>query len=45
MRIRVLIADDFPLVREGIATALGQDPAIEVVALASTGREALELAE
>jgi DNA-binding NarL/FixJ family response regulator len=45
VRIRVLIADDFPLVREGIATALGQDPAIEVVALASTGREALELAE
>jgi len=45
MKIRVLIADDFPLVREGIATALGQDSAIEVVALAATGREALELAE
>jgi DNA-binding NarL/FixJ family response regulator len=45
MRIRVLVADDFPLVCEGIAQALSQDAAIEVLALASTGREALELAE
>jgi DNA-binding NarL/FixJ family response regulator len=45
VKIRVLVADDFPLVREGIATALGHDPAFEVVALAGTGREALALAE
>lgn len=45
MKIRVLVADDFPLVREGIAAALGHDPAFEVVALVGTGREALELAE
>ena len=45
MKIRVLVADDFPLVREGIARALSQDPAIEIVALAATGREALALAE
>jgi DNA-binding NarL/FixJ family response regulator len=45
MKIRVLVADDFPLVREGISRALGQDSAIEVVGQASGGREALELAE
>jgi DNA-binding NarL/FixJ family response regulator len=45
VKIRVLVADDFPVVREGIAKALGQDAAIEIVALAATGREALELAE
>jgi DNA-binding NarL/FixJ family response regulator len=44
VKIRVLVADDFPLVREGIARALGQDSAIEIVALAATGREALALA-
>jgi two-component system NarL family response regulator len=45
MRIRVLVADDFPLVREGISRALVHDSAIEVVGQASGGREALELAE
>jgi DNA-binding NarL/FixJ family response regulator len=45
MRIRVLVADDFPLVREGISRALARDPAIEVVGQASGGREALKLAE
>jgi DNA-binding NarL/FixJ family response regulator len=45
MKIRVVVADDFPLVREGIVRALDADPAIEVVAQATDGREALELAE
>jgi two-component system NarL family response regulator len=45
MKIRVVVADDFPLVREGIARALNADPGIEVVAQATDGREALELAE
>jgi DNA-binding NarL/FixJ family response regulator len=45
MKIRVVVADDFPLVREAIARALEADPAIEVVAQATDGREALELAE
>lgn len=45
MNIRVVVVDDFPLVREGIARALDSDPGIEVVALASDGREALALAE
>ncbi len=45
MKIRVLVADDFPLVREGVARALDADPAIEVVGQAENGQEALELAE
>jgi DNA-binding NarL/FixJ family response regulator len=45
MKIRVVVADDFPLVREGIVRALTTDPGIEVVAQAAGGREALELAE
>jgi two-component system NarL family response regulator len=44
MKIRVLVADDFPLVREGMARALERDPAIEVVAQASDGLEAVQLA-
>jgi two-component system NarL family response regulator len=45
MKIRVVVADDFPLVREGVVRALDADPAIEVVAQATNGREALELCE
>jgi DNA-binding NarL/FixJ family response regulator len=43
MKIRVIAADDFPLVREGIVRALNRDPAIEVVGQADNGHEALEL--
>jgi DNA-binding NarL/FixJ family response regulator len=42
--IRVLIADDQPLVRDGLTAIIGADPELEVVAEASTGREALRLA-
>jgi DNA-binding NarL/FixJ family response regulator len=45
MKIDVLLADDFPLLREGIAAALSMDPAITVVAQAENGVQALELAE
>jgi DNA-binding NarL/FixJ family response regulator len=45
MKIRVIVADDFPFVREGVARALNQDPGIEVVGEAETGVEALALAE
>ncbi len=44
MNIRVVVADDFPLVREGLVRALERDPGIEVVGQADNGREALELA-
>lgn len=44
MSVRVLIADDFELVRAGIESALRADPEIEVVSHASDGREALEQA-
>ena len=45
MKIRVVVADDFPLVREGVARALNHDPALEVVGQATTGLEAIALAE
>jgi two-component system NarL family response regulator len=44
MKIRVVVADDFPLVREGVVRALNQDPGIEVVAQAENGQEALDVA-
>jgi DNA-binding NarL/FixJ family response regulator len=44
MNIRVLLIDDFPLVREGIATALASDPALEVIGEAADGPTGLELA-
>jgi len=45
MKIRVVVADDFPLVREGVVRALNADPGIEVIAQAENGHEALTLAE
>ncbi len=39
---RVLIADDDDLMRAGLAAVLSSDPTIEVVAQASTGREAVD---
>jgi DNA-binding NarL/FixJ family response regulator len=42
--IRVLVADDHALVREGIRHVLDADPGIDVVAEAANGREAVELA-
>ncbi|MEA2155634.1 MAG: hypothetical protein QOE11_1774 [Solirubrobacteraceae bacterium] len=44
MKIRVVVADDFPLVREGVVRALNQDPGIEVIAQAENGQEALTVA-
>jgi DNA-binding NarL/FixJ family response regulator len=43
MSIRVVVADDFPLMRAAVVTALGTHPEIEVVGEASDGLEALEL--
>src|SRR5919108_5087659 len=41
--LRVLIADDHPLFRQGLRTAIGANDAFEVVAEAETGTEAVEL--
>ena len=43
-KIKVLIADDHPVVREGIATMLVEEPDILVVGEASNGLEAVEKA-
>jgi DNA-binding NarL/FixJ family response regulator len=42
-RITVLVADDHPLLREGVAAILAQEPDIVLVAEAATGREAIDL--
>ena len=42
--VRVLIADDEAMIRAGIRAILATDPAVEVVAEAADGREAVELA-
>ena len=44
MKIRVLVVDDFPLVREGLTASLEADPGIEVVGCAADGEEGLRLA-
>jgi DNA-binding NarL/FixJ family response regulator len=43
-RIRVMIVDDHPVVRKGLASFLSHEPDIEVVALADSGEQALEMA-
>ena len=44
MKIDVLLVDDFPLVREGMATALTRDPGIHVVGQAENGKQGLQMA-
>lgn len=41
--IRILLADDHPLFREGVAHSLSADPDFEVIAQAANGEEAVEL--
>jgi len=43
-RLRVLIADDHTVIRHGLATMLQMQPDIEIVAHASDGQEAVDLA-
>jgi DNA-binding NarL/FixJ family response regulator len=44
-RLRILIADDHPLVRRGIRAVLDPLPDVEVVGEAGSGREAIDLAQ
>jgi DNA-binding NarL/FixJ family response regulator len=44
MKIRVLLADDHNIVREGLMSLLEKEPDIEVVAMADNGRTAVQLA-
>ena len=43
--IRILLADDHPMFREGVAHSLGSEPDLEVIAQAASGEEAVELAQ
>jgi DNA-binding NarL/FixJ family response regulator len=42
--IRVLVADDFPMIREALVAALERHPGISVVGTAEDGEQALEIA-
>ena len=44
MTIRVLLADDQPLIRAGFRMFVEPDPEVQIVGEAGTGREAVELA-
>jgi PAS domain S-box-containing protein len=44
VKIRVVLADDHAVVRQGLAQLLGNEPDIEVVGAAADGKEAVELA-
>jgi DNA-binding NarL/FixJ family response regulator len=44
-QVRILIADDHPLTRDGIKAALATDPGLTVVAEATDGEEAVKLTE
>lgn len=41
--IKLLIADDHPMIRDGIKTSLASEPGIEVTGTASNGEEVLEI--
>lgn len=45
MTTRILVADDHPLVRRGLRQLIEREPGFEVVAEASDGAQALEMAE
>jgi DNA-binding NarL/FixJ family response regulator len=45
VKIRVLVADDHAIIREGLRIMLGNQPDMEVVGIAANGREAIRLVE
>jgi DNA-binding NarL/FixJ family response regulator len=44
-KVRILLADDHAVVRQGFRMILAAQPSMEIVAEASNGREAVEMAE
>jgi len=44
-RLRVLLADDHEIVREGLVSLLGEESGIEVVGEAANGREVVDMAD
>ena len=42
--VRILLADDHPLFRDGVAMSLGADPDLEVIAQAGSAEETIDLA-
>jgi YesN/AraC family two-component response regulator len=44
MTIRIVLADDHSVVRQGLKMFLSLDPDLEVIGEAQNGKEALELA-
>ena len=45
MKIRVLVADDHAIIREGLRVMLGNQPDMEVGGTAANGREAVRLVD
>jgi DNA-binding NarL/FixJ family response regulator len=45
LKIRVLVADDHAIVREGLGTMLGNQPDMVVVGLAANGRDAIRMVD
>ena len=44
-QIRILIADDHPLIRQGMEVAISAQPDMELVGQASNGEEAVQSAK
>lgn len=45
MKIRVLVADDHAIIREGLWVMLGNQPDMEMIGIAANGREAIRLVD
>jgi DNA-binding NarL/FixJ family response regulator len=45
MKIRIVVADDHAIIREGLRVMLGNQPDMEVVGTAANGREAIQLVD